>query len=186
MSAVLLHNALEMMSSFTDASCLRDFLPCLAAYRVSKKHSLLLFKQTMDGLYLPIIHYCCCHFIHQPLQTSSAPHLLLKFPQQSSRAKSGLLTFESWHQCVIIFMRLELTDVFRTKLRWSPPKIMQTGSDVLNMWAVKRSWPQLLAHPVHSVFVYMGFFSAVGPGPPKKPLGIITLHVIRSWSTTWL
>jgi len=41
--------------------------------------------------------------------------------------------------CVINLIRSELTDVLRTKRRWSLPKVMQIGSGFLKTWAVKRS-----------------------------------------------
>jgi len=45
----------------------------------------------MDGLCLPVIrHIDAVKFIQKPVQTGSAQYLL-KFPQQSSKAKSGLL-----------------------------------------------------------------------------------------------
>jgi len=50
-SAVLLQNAFETTSPFTDAGRLRDFPPRLAVYRLSIKQSLLLCKQTVDGLF---------------------------------------------------------------------------------------------------------------------------------------
>jgi len=71
MSAVLLPNALE--------TTLSRLPPCLAAHHVSKKHSFLLFKQTVDDLYLTVFRYTAAvGFIQKPLQTCSALHLVLK------------------------------------------------------------------------------------------------------------
>jgi len=52
--AVLLQNAFNTIIPFTDASRLRDFPPRLTAYQ-----RLLLFKQTVNDLYLSV----CCYAI---------------------------------------------------------------------------------------------------------------------------
>jgi len=42
---------------------------------------LLLFKQTVDGLYFAIFRYTAAvDFIQQPPQTGSAQYVMLKFP----------------------------------------------------------------------------------------------------------
>ena len=87
---------------------------------LQQAQSLLLFKQTVDDLYLPVFQYIpAVDFIQQHVQIGfgSAQYLILKFQQQSSKAKSALLTFARWRHCVIKLMRLLLTDVFRTKRR---------------------------------------------------------------------
>ena len=72
-SAVLLQNTFETTSPFIDAWRLTDFPPHLIAYQVSNNHSFLLFRQTVDGLSLPVFSYTAAvDFIQQPGQTGSA------------------------------------------------------------------------------------------------------------------
>jgi len=66
-------NAFKMSSPFSDAC---ETPPHLTVYQVSQH--LLLFKQVMDGLYLPVCRYTAAvDFIEQ---ACSAQHLLLQFP----------------------------------------------------------------------------------------------------------
>jgi len=55
--------------------------------------------------------------------------------------------------CLINFMNIELTDVFRTKCCGSKPKMVQISSGILNMWAFKCRgfifWSPCIKH--HSV-----------------------------------
>jgi len=47
---------------------------------LQQAQSLLLSKQTVDGLYLPVFRYSAAvDFIQQAVQTGSAQHLMLKF-----------------------------------------------------------------------------------------------------------
>jgi len=78
--AILLQNAFETTTPFTDDGRLRDFRPRLIAYQVLNTH-MLLFKKTVDGLYLPISRYTVAvDFIQQSVQTDSAQQFILKFP----------------------------------------------------------------------------------------------------------
>jgi len=62
---------------------------CISSLR--REQSLLLFKQTVDDLYLPIFRYTAAvDFIQQPIQIGFAQCVMLKFTEQSSKAKSGL------------------------------------------------------------------------------------------------
>lgn len=121
---------------------------CISCLQQAQK--LLLFRQTLNGLYPPLFRRTAAvNFIQQPVQTGSTEYLVLKFPSQSPKAKSGLLNWVA-PLCIINVTRLELTDVFTTKRRWTVPKLMQTATGLL-MWAVKRgltvAW--CLAHSVY-------------------------------------
>jgi len=73
-------------SPFADASRLQDFLPCLAADKISKKQIIVSFG-------LPVFKYIAAvDFVQQFVRTSSDKHVMLK---HSLTAKSEL-TFARW------------------------------------------------------------------------------------------
>jgi len=79
------------MSPFADASHLRDFQPGLdAACRTNcqQVQRLLLFKQIVDSLYLPIFQYIAAvDCVQEFVQTSSAKNVMLNFPLAFVKAK---------------------------------------------------------------------------------------------------
>jgi len=125
---IVLRKDLFDVSGVLSARCVRDDIiihwcltparpsAVLAADQISNKNNVCCCSnRPFAASIFPSFHNRCCQFIQQPLHTSSAPHLKLKFPQQSLKAKSGLLTFTSWHHFVINLMNTELTDASRTK-----------------------------------------------------------------------
>jgi len=68
-STVLLQNAFETTSSFTDVWRLQDFPSRLAAYQVATMRNVsFCFKQTVDGLCLTVFQYTAAvDFIQQPV-----------------------------------------------------------------------------------------------------------------------
>jgi len=147
-SAVLLQNATETTTQFTDVWLTPARHPA-APHCISSLQQTQSFLLTMDGLCLPVFQYTAAvDYIQQPVQTGSAQHLMQEFPYQSLlKVKyEQLLTFVwSCHFVTIKFTCSELTDVFRTKWHWNVQKIMRICSGILKIRAVVRSGLSFLA-----------------------------------------
>jgi len=118
---------------------LRDFPPNFAADQVANQQaqSLLLFKHTVDSLYLSVFWYTSVDFIQH---SAACPDWFCW--TSYVEIPVALVESECFRQvallCVISLMNLELTDVLRTKWHWSVPKIMEIGWGILKMWAFRR------------------------------------------------
>jgi len=91
--------------------------------------------------------HCCCRFCSatcpdwdgRPFSTS---------PSSRRKRNSGGWLSPGGATLCDIFDEFRTTYVFRTKRRWSVPKIMQTSSGILKMGAVKRSDLSFWGHSV--------------------------------------
>jgi len=102
-STVLLHDALKTTLPFTD--CYETFSHArLGADQISNKHGVRCCSYRLCRLRLPsscLSITAAVGFIQQPVRTGSAPHLMLKIPYQSSKARSRLVSFAKWRRFAI-------------------------------------------------------------------------------------